>query len=69
VTVTSGIEKNAFKPWWTFAEVTVYGAAAAPKEVRIGDQLAQQWRFDSQAHVVVLTLPDAAKDWTVRFLF
>jgi len=69
VTVTSGIEKNAFKPWWTFAEVTVYGAAAAPKEVRIGDQLVQQWRFDSQAHAVVLTLPDAAKDWTVRLLF
>jgi hypothetical protein len=48
--------------------VTVYGAAA-PKEVRVGDQLTQQWRFDSQAHAVVLTLADATKDWTVRFLF
>jgi alpha-glucosidase len=68
VTVTSSVEKNAFKPWWTTAEVTVYGAAA-PKEVRVGDQLTQQWRFDSQAHAVVLTLADATKDWTVRFLF
>ena len=24
---------------------------------------------DSQAHAVVLALPDAAKDWTVHFLF
>jgi alpha-glucosidase len=69
VTVTSGVEKNAYKPWWTTAEVTVYGAAAAPKEVRIGNQIIQQWRFNSQSHAVVLTLPDAAKDWTVRFLF
>jgi alpha-glucosidase len=68
VTVTSSVEKNAFKPWWTTTEVTVYGAAA-PKEVRVGDQLTQQWRFDSQAHAVVLTLPDTGKDWTVRLLF
>jgi len=69
VTVTSNVEKNAFRPWWTTAEVTIYGAAAAPKEVRCGDQAVQQWRFDSQVHAVVLMLPDAAKDWTVRFLF
>jgi len=69
VTLSSSVEKNAFKPWWESAEVTVYGAAVAPKEVRVGDQIVQQWRFDSLAHAVILTLPDAAKNWTVRFLF
>jgi alpha-glucosidase len=69
VTLTSRVEKNAFQPWWRSAELTIYGAVAAPKEVRIGDQIVQQWRFDSQTHAVVLTLPDAAKNWSVRFLF
>jgi alpha-glucosidase len=69
VTITSSVEKNAFQPWWTSAKLTVFGAAAAPKEVRLGDQIVQQWRFDPEKQAVVLTLPDAAKNWNVRFLF
>jgi alpha-glucosidase len=67
--VTSSIEKNAYQPWWKNAEVTVYGATTAPKEVRIGDEIIREWRYDSIAHAITLTVPDAAKNWSVRLAF
>ncbi len=69
VTVTSTIAKNAFKPWWSSAALTVYGAAVAPREIRIGDQVIQGWSFDSQAHTVTLTVPEAVKNWSVRLTY
>jgi hypothetical protein len=69
VTVTSSIEKNAFQPWWKSAEVTLYGASAAPKEVRIGDEVIREWRYDGLARAVTLTVPGAAKNWNVRLAF
>jgi len=69
VTVASSIEKNGFQPWWKNAELKLYGAAAAPKEVRIGDEVIHEWRYDGLAHSVTLTVPDAGKNWSVRFAF
>jgi len=69
VTVTSSTEKNAFAPWWKSAKVTLYGAASTPKEVRIGDEVIHEWRYDGLAHAVTLTVPDAAKNWSVRLAF
>ncbi|HVH70910.1 MAG TPA: glycoside hydrolase family 31 protein [Candidatus Dormibacteraeota bacterium] len=69
VSITSSVEKSAYKPWWTSMALTIYGAAAAPKEVRINDQVNQDWHFDSQAHTVTLTVSDAVKNWTVRLAF
>ncbi len=69
VTVASSIEKNAFQPWWKSAEVTLYGAASAPKEVRIGDEVIHEWRYDGLARAVTLTVPDGAKNWSVRLAF
>ena len=69
VTVTSSTEKNAFEPWWKSAKVTLYGAASTPKEVRIGDEVIHEWRYDGLAHAVMLTVPDAAKNWSVRLAF
>ncbi len=69
VTVTSRIEKNAFQPWWNSAEVTLFGAAAVPKEVRIGDAVVHEWRYDGLAHTVTLTVPEATKNWSVRLAF
>jgi alpha-glucosidase len=66
VTIRSTIEKNAYKPWWSSAELTMYGAAAAPKEVRVGDQVIRDWRFDSSKHTVTLTVPAAVRNWTVQ---
>jgi alpha-glucosidase len=68
-TVTSTIEKNAFQPWWKSVQVTLFGAAAAPKEVRIGDDVIREWRYDDSAHAVTLIVPDAAKNWSVRLAF
>ena len=69
VTVASGTERNGYRPWWNSVEVTLYGAAAAPKEVRIGDAVTRDWRYDGPAHAVTLTVPDAAKNWSVRLVF
>ncbi|HUE54877.1 MAG TPA: glycoside hydrolase family 31 protein [Candidatus Udaeobacter sp.] len=69
VTVTSTIEKNAYQPWWKSAEVTIYGVPSAPKELHIGDQVIHGWRYNGQAHVVTLTVPDAVKNWSVQLAF
>jgi alpha-glucosidase len=69
VTITSTIQKNAFKPWWNSTELTIYGVTAAPKEVRISDQVIRDWRFDSSKHTVTLTVPVAASNWSVRVDF
>ena len=69
LTVTSSIEKNAYKPWWNSTALTVYGAAASPKEVRVNDQAIEDWRFDGQTHTVTITVPDAVKNWSVRLTF
>jgi alpha-glucosidase len=68
-TVTSTTEKSAYQPWWKSVEVTIYGASATPKEVRIGEQAISGWRYDTLAHSVTLTVPDAAKNWSVRISF
>ena len=69
LTVSSTTEKSAYQPWWKSAEVTIYGTAVPPKEVRIGDQAIHEWRYDSVAHTVTLTVPDALKNWGVRLAF
>jgi len=67
--VSSTIEKNAFQPWWKSAEITVFGMADAPKEVRIGDNVIREWHYDSGSHAVTLIVPDAAKNWSIRLAF
>jgi len=68
-TVTSSVEKNAYKPWWNSTQLGIYGAGAEPKEVRIGEQLIHEWRYDASAHCITLTVPDALKNWNVRLTF
>lgn len=69
ITVTSTTEKSSFQPWWNSAEVSVFGAAAQPREVRIGDRTIHDWRYDGQTHSVILTVPDAVKSWAVTLTF
>jgi len=69
ITVTSTTEKSSFQPWWNSAEVAVFGASVQPKEIRIGDRVIRDWRFDSAAHSVIFTVPDALKDWTAQLTF
>jgi alpha-glucosidase len=68
-TISSTVEKNAYQPWWKSAEVTIYGAAASPKEIRIGEQVIHEARYDSAVHSVTLTVPDATKNWSIRLAF
>jgi alpha-glucosidase len=69
ITVTSTTEKSSFQPWWNSAEVAVFGASAQPKEIRIGDRAIHEWRYDSAAHAVIFTVPDASKNWTAQLVF
>jgi alpha-glucosidase len=69
ITVSSSVEKDAYRPWWNSAQLTVYGVDARPKEVRVGERTIQNSRFDSQAHCVTFVLPDARKAWTARVVF
>ena len=69
VTVTSNIDTGAYQPSWKSVEVTIYGAVVTPREVRIGERAIHEWRYDSQSHLVTLTVPDAVKDWSVRLTF
>jgi alpha-glucosidase len=69
ITVTSTTEKSSFQPWWNSAEVSVFGVAAQPREVRIGDRTIHEWRYDGATHSVILTVPDALKGWAVTLTF
>jgi alpha-glucosidase len=69
LTVSSNIETNAYQPWWNNTQLKIYGELSEPKEVRIGEELNREWRYDSAARCVTLTVPDALKNWTVRLSF
>jgi alpha-glucosidase len=69
VRVVSTVEKSAYLPWWKSAEVTLVGAMSLPKEVRIGDQVIHEWRYDSQTRSVTLTVPDALPNWSVTVAY
>jgi len=69
VRVVSTVEKSAYLPWWKSAEVTLVGAASLPKEVRVGDQVTHEWRYDSQTHSVTLTVTDALPSWSVNVAY
>jgi alpha-glucosidase len=68
ITVNSRVEVDAFHPWWNSAELTIYGAAL-PKEIRLGNAIVHEWRYDSQTPAVIVTVPDAVKDWTVQLTY
>ena len=66
VTVSSKVENSGFHPWWKSAEVTVYGVGSAPKQVRIGNQATTDFRYDNQTQAATLTVPAAARDWSLQ---
>jgi alpha-glucosidase len=66
VTVSSKVENGGFQPWWKSAEITVYGVASNPQQVRIGGQDTSDFRYDNQRHAVTLTVADAVKEWSLQ---
>jgi alpha-glucosidase len=69
ITVSATTEKSAYQPWWHAARVTIVGAPAEPKELRIGQQTTHDWQYDAKSHTVVVTIPNALENWTVRLTF
>ena len=69
VTVSSKIETNNYKPWWSSAEVILYGAAGAAREVKVGDLVIGDARYDPTMHTVTFTVPDAVRDWSATVSF
>jgi len=68
IKVISTIEKDGYKPWWSTAEIIVYGLEKAPKSLRIGDAAIHEWRFDPQQHAVIFSVPDAKSNWTAELV-
>jgi alpha-glucosidase len=69
IKIVSVIDKDAFKPWWNAAEVTVYGLDKAPQAIRVGEAAIHEWHYDARQHDVVFTLPEAKSNWTAELLF
>ncbi|MDP9147056.1 MAG: DUF5110 domain-containing protein, partial [Acidobacteriota bacterium] len=69
IAVSGKVESAAYQPWWNSAEVTIYGAETAPKEVRVGDQVVHDTRYDGQSHSVTFTVPDALKEWSLQVMY
>ena len=69
IKISSAIDKDGYKPWWTAAELIVYGMDVAPKEVRVGDTTMHQWRYDSAHHAVIFTVTDAKNNWNAELVY
>jgi alpha-glucosidase len=66
IAVTSSTENGSFQPWWTGADVTIFGLSAKPKELHLGDRAIQNWHYDASTHSVTFSVPEAAKNWTLQ---
>jgi len=66
IAVTSSTTNSSFQPWWSNADVTIFGLSAEPKELRLGDHVIHGWNYDASAHSVTLSVPEAAKNWTLQ---
>jgi len=67
--IVSTIDKDGYKPWWTAAQVTVYGLDKAPKSIRVGEAAIHDWHYDAGQRAVVFTLPEAKANWAVELIF
>jgi hypothetical protein len=66
IAVTSSTTNNSFQPWWSSADVTIFGLSTEPKELRLGDHTIQGWHYDASTHSVTLSVPEAGKNWTLQ---
>ena len=67
-TVTSTVEQTGYRPWWNSIALTTYGVVTSPKEVRLGDRILTDWRYDASKHAVTVLLPDALMNWKVQLV-
>ena len=66
LSVSSHVEKNGFKPWWTSTQLYIFGMTGSPKEIRLGDENMKDWHYDEPTHAVTVTVSNSLSDWTVE---
>jgi len=69
IKIVSTVDKDAYKPWWTAAEISVFGLDKAPQSLRVGDSTIRDWHYDASRRSAVFTLPGAKSNWTVELIF
>src|SRR6202142_3370966 len=69
VRVTSGARQGNFPPWWGNIEIEIFGAAAAPKEVRVGDHAVTDWLYDAEHRCVTFEIADSASGWNASIRY
>jgi len=67
--VASTVEQTGYRSWWNSIQLNIFGVAAQPKELRMGDKTLSDWHYDSQKHAVTVTLPDALINWKLQVTF
>lgn len=66
IMVSSSVEKDGYKPWWTSVSVTVYGTGAAPKDVIVDGQAIREVRYDAGTRSASFLLPGKSTAWSVQ---
>ena len=69
IKISSVVERDGYKPWWSAAEIVVYGLDKSPQSVRVGDAMIRDWHYDPQQHSAVFTIPEAKGNWTAELIF
>jgi alpha-glucosidase len=66
LSVVSTVDQTGYRPWWNSIQLSIFGLAAQPKELRFGDKALNDWRYDQRKHSVTVTLPDALINWKLQ---
>lgn len=66
IAITASTTSGSFEPWWSSADLTIFGLSAQPKEVRLSDHAVQQWHYDAGTHSVTVTVPEATRNWAIQ---
>jgi len=69
IKISSAVERDGYKPWWSAAEIVVFGLEKAPQSVRVGDAMLRDWHYDPLQHAAVFTIPEARGNWTAELIF
>lgn len=62
-TIASRIDHDGFVPWWSQAQVTVFGVSRKPASVAVDGIEAKGWRYDARVRTVVFNVPNARRNW------
>jgi alpha-glucosidase len=66
ITVSSSVDQDGYKPWWSSVSVTVYGTGAAPKEVIVDGQAIREVRYDAGTRSASFLLPGKTTAWSAQ---